>query len=210
MHLNAMYSTVQRLRSTGCLFFHHFLSFVVLENTRLTKAHQSTKKIAAEKASYGHPTLTPGIFTIYCVHGVCYGFEIMRRCESPRVPFSIFTSRFNTPPKSIVYDNACKLHVYCLNREPALYKQTRFFVDRFHWRGHVGCSRGYSLDSYQSMDVRSINSQVNEQANAGLQRIKAQLAYMKPDNFNFTLSMFLCITNMDKVNALDLSGLVVS
>jgi hypothetical protein len=29
----------------------------------------------------------------------------------------------------------------------------------------------------------SINSQVNEQANAGLQRIKGQIAYMKPENF---------------------------
>ena len=135
-------------------------------------------------------TLTPGIFTIYCIHGVCYGFEMMRRCESPRVPFSIFTSQFDTPPRSIMYDNACKLHVYCLNREPALYKQTRFFVDRFHWRGHVGCSRGYSLDSYQTMDIRSINSKVNEQANAGLQRIKAQLAYMKPDNFKYGIHKY--------------------
>ena len=33
---------------------------------------------SCRKVSYGHPTLTPGIFTIlYCTHGVCYGFEIM-------------------------------------------------------------------------------------------------------------------------------------
>ena len=83
------------------------------------------------------------------------------------------------------------------------------FIESAPGRGHVGCSRGYSLDSYKSMNIRSINSQVNEQANAGLQRIKAQLAYMKPDNFKFTLTMFLCITNMDKVNALDLSGLLI-
>ena len=34
------------------------------------------------KASYGHPTLSPGIFTIYCEHGVCYGFEVLQTCES--------------------------------------------------------------------------------------------------------------------------------
>ena len=50
---------------------------------------------------------------------------------------------------------------------------------------------------------------MNKQANAGLQRIKAQPAYMKPDNFKFTLSVFLCIINMDKVNVLDLSALAV-
>ena len=136
-------------------------------------------------------------FMVYCIHGICYGFEVMRRCESPQVPFSIFTSHFEMPPKIIVYDNACKLHVYCLNREPALYKNTRFFVYRFHWKGHVGCSRGYSLDSYASINTKKINSQVNEQANSGLQRIKAQLAYMKPDNFLFTLSLFLSIINVD-------------
>ena len=70
---------------------------------------------ACRKASYGHPTLTRGIFTIYCQHGVCYGFQAMRSCESPRHPFDIFTYHFNSPPYIIVYDNACKLHIYCLN-----------------------------------------------------------------------------------------------
>ena len=84
------------------------------------------------------------------------------------------------------------------------------FVDRFHWRGHIGCSKGYCLDSYKSLNSVRINSQVNEQANAGLQRIKGQLAYMKPENFVFTLSVFLAISNMDKLTKLDVSGLSVS
>ena len=71
---------------------------------------------------------------------------------------------FDTPPKSIVYDNAFKLHLYCLNREPALYQKTRFFVDRFHWRGYVGCSKGDSLDSYKSMNIKGINSQLGERS----------------------------------------------
>lgn len=161
------------------------------------------------KASYGHPSLTPGIFTVYCPHGVCYGFEIMTRCESPRHPFNIFTSQFPVPPRTIVYDNGCKLHSYCLNREPALYKETRFFIDRFHWKGHVGCSKGYCLDEYNSSEIRSLNSQVNEQANSGLQRIKGHLSYMKPHNFKFTLSLFLAICNKDKVSRLDIAHLTI-
>ena len=133
----------------------------------------------------------------------------MQRCESPRVPFSIFTSRFAAPPKAITNDNACKLHVYCLNREPALYSETRFFVDRFHWRGHVGYSKGYCLDSYKSsVDIKTINSQVNEQANSGLQRIRAQLVYMIPCNFVFTLSLF-CMQVIVKISTLDFSALSV-
>ena len=71
--------------------------------------------------------------------------------------------------------------------------------DRFHWRGHVGCSKGYCLDMYNSVDVKAINSQVNEQANAGLQRIRGQLAYMTPSNFILNLSLFLACAIMTKL-----------
>ena len=120
--------------------------------------------------------------------------------ESPRHPFEIFRSRFPAPPETIIYDNACKLHQYCLNREPAFFRNTKFLVDRFHWKGHIGCSGGYSLDAYKHSAFKEINSQVNEQANAGLQRIKGQLAYMSFDNFMLTLSLFLAVKNKDIQN----------
>ena len=60
------------------------------------------------------------------------------------------------------------------------------------------------------MDIKTINSQVNEQANSGLQRIRGQLAYMKQSNFMFTLSLFLFVVNRDKIRAIDVSTLVVS
>ena len=83
----------------------------------------------------------------------------------------LFLTRFAEPPATIIYDNCCKLHQYCLNHQPAHFKNMLFFVDRFHWCGHVGCSSGYSLDRYPSPFISTINSQVNEQANPGLQRI---------------------------------------
>ncbi len=155
------------------------------------------------KLSHGHPTLSPGIFTLYCQHGVCYGFEVMESAESPKVPFRIFKTRFPTPPERIVYDNACKLHQYSLNCEPH-FRSTKFLVDRFHWKGHVGCSRGYCLDAYSGLDSRSLNSQVNEQANAGLQRIRGQLAYMTPKNFVFHANLFLAIKNIDACSKLNI------
>ena len=127
--------------------------------------------------------------------------------ESPKHPFEIFLTRFETPPTIIIYDNSCKLHQYILNRQPSHFKNTSFFVDRFHWRGHVGCSSGYSLDKYTTHDISSINSQVNEQANAGFQRIKGQIAYMKPGNFMFHVKLFLGITNMDKRAKIDIGKL---
>ena len=40
-------------------------------------------------------------------------------------------------------------------------------------------------------------------------RIKAQLAYMKPDNFFFTLSLFLSIINVDKIKSVDVSQISI-
>ncbi|KAI8499705.1 hypothetical protein Bbelb_227560 [Branchiostoma belcheri] len=45
-------------------------------------------------------------------------------------------------------------------------------------------------------EIRTINSQVNEQANSGLIRIQPQLAYMSPNNFMFHASLFLALRNM--------------
>ena len=124
----------------------------------------------------------PGIFTLYCPYSVCYGFEMLTKRESPCHPFEIFKTRFSNLPKAIIYDNACSLHQYCLNRKPLL--NTTFYVDHFHWKGHIGCSSGYCLDEYCTMDIKSINSQVNE-------RIKGQLAYTRYSNFIFHLKLFL-------------------
>ena len=72
-----------------------------------------------------HPTLLPGVFTIFCEHGkttgyetnlaheqdlefitdaykcmnafvgICYGFQVLRVCESPNIPFTILFERFS-------------------------------------------------------------------------------------------------------------------
>ena len=57
------------------------------------------------------------------------------------------------------------------------------------------------------MSLKEINSQVNEQANAGLQRIRGQLAYMTPQNFMVTVSLFISVKNMDIQRKLDVSAI---
>ena len=89
-----------------------------------------------------------------CNAGICYGFEVMRAHESPNIPFTVLYTRFLQgkvcvnvqkvkiavviAPSTIMYDNACNLHNYCLNREPQFFKKSWFVVDRFHWRNHTG------------------------------------------------------------------------
>ncbi|XP_077987997.1 uncharacterized protein LOC144442507 [Glandiceps talaboti] len=149
----------------------------------------------------GHPTLSPGIFTVCCPHKVCYGFQLMKQVESPAVPFSIIMTRFPTAPQIIIYDNCCKLHQYSLNREPEFFKNTLFLVDRLHWKNHTGCSSGYNMNVYKyNADINKLNSQVCEQSNADLARIKAQVSYMLPDNFMFHVSLFLAVMNRESGN----------
>jgi len=92
-----------------------------------------------------------------------------------------------------------------LNHEPQHFKDTLFLVDRFHWRGHIGCSSGYNLDVYGAPHLRAVNSQINEQANADLQKIRGQLAYMTATNFHFHLSLFLAVKNYDIIKSTDVS-----
>ncbi|XP_028409484.1 uncharacterized protein LOC114532096 [Dendronephthya gigantea] len=46
------------------------------------------------KKSGRHPTLLPGIFLIFCQHGINYGYSVMTTNESPDMPFTILRSRF--------------------------------------------------------------------------------------------------------------------
>ena len=150
-----------------------------------------------------HATLSPGLFTIVCKHGICLGFQLMSDTESPKTAFHILMGRFPTLPKLIIYDNACKMHVYCIKREPARFALTRFMVDRMHYRGHIGCSEGYNMDTYKAdVEIAKTNSQANEQANASLRNISTQIAYMSIDNVLCHTGVFLAIRNQDKQIAL--------
>ena len=96
------------------------------------KSHKEDRN-SCRKLFSSHPVLTPGIFTLFCSHGVCYGFQILKQHESPRHPFELLSTRFHSMPKYVIYDNSCKLHQYIINREPVMFQNTTFLVDRFHW-----------------------------------------------------------------------------
>ena len=71
----------------------------------------------------------------------------------------------------------------------------RFLVDRLHYpREHVACSLGYSMDTYPDDEyIKSINSQVNEQANSALRRLSTACAFMSPENVVQHIKVFLAI-----------------
>ncbi|KAL2092706.1 hypothetical protein ACEWY4_012504 [Coilia grayii] len=121
-------------------------------------SREDSRLIDCKKMATRHPSLIPGVSTL---HGECLGFAIMEQVESVEVPFRILRTRFQKCPELVVYDNVCQLHTYALRRDPHFVKDSRFLVDRLHWRNHSGCSEGYNLDAYpQNM---CLNSQLAEQ-----------------------------------------------
>ena len=65
------------------------------------------------------------------------GFEMMTGADSPRIlSCMLMTRQFDQQNlEGIVYDNACNLHWYFLNREPKDCQNLRFIVDRCHFQG---------------------------------------------------------------------------
>ena len=154
--------------------------------------------IFCKKLTGNHPTLSPGIFTVFCRHRVCLGFSLMQSAESPRTPFEIFLRRFNSHLSNmrIFYDNCCNLHQYCLNREPGRFSETIFLIDRLHYQDHIACTEGYSTSAYNSdPEIRAINTQINEQANADLRNLSKQVSHMRPENVILQMKVFLADRN---------------
>ena len=50
---------------------------------------QECKTTICHKKKIGHHSLSPGILTTYCPHGISYGFEVLQNVESPRTPFQM-------------------------------------------------------------------------------------------------------------------------
>ena len=101
------------------------------------------------------------------------------------------------------YNKICVFLFICI-REPDFFRSTIFLVDRMHWHGHRSCCRGYNINTYKGrLDLKAINTQVNEQQNAGLARIKGQLSYMLPDNFVFHAALYLSFRNTSKAKLLN-------
>ena len=91
-------------------------------------------------------------------------------------------------PKTIIYDNACNLHSYFLNREPVSIRSTRFVVDGLHWKNHT-CSSAYNSKQYPNL--MSVNTHIVEQANSTLKKLRTQISYMTPDQFVQHLALFI-------------------
>jgi hypothetical protein len=165
-NLNIYMNDTDELMRTGVYFPNHPIvrtcartKIALSNNSSCTKNYQSSGKLGA------------GIILFWCAkHRLCIGFLLLESAESCEYVYSTLVTRFKRIPKTIIYDNACNLSEYCLNRAPELFIDTKFLVDAFHYSGHTNCSHSFNSALHQSMF--RISSVVHEQKNALLAKSK--------------------------------------
>ena len=160
----------------------------------------------------------------------------MKQCHVLNISFIL-------APKIVIYNNACALPRYALNRNPGFFRETKFLVNRFHWHNHTGkwriniviinsitvfgnivilhfllyynicvierriwiadhawlilisgCCGGYNINAYDHL--KTINTQVEEQRNTTLVKLKSSISYQHQDKFFLSLQTFLSFRNI--------------
>ena len=94
-----------------------------------------------------------------------------------------------------VYDFACSLNEYCLNREPQYYIATRFWHDIFHGYAHL-CAK--SLTSSRIPSLRVLDTSICEQFNSFLQNIKYTGSHLTQSHFCLYLQFMMYVWNNQK------------
>ncbi|GMT28501.1 hypothetical protein PFISCL1PPCAC_19798, partial [Pristionchus fissidentatus] len=161
--------------------------------TSYTKDQQGDQLECAEKVIGENRKLSPGLMLVMCPHRRPYGFRVLKTPESVKDVFQIMLTRLGANmPQTIVYDNSCRLAVYCLAREASRFGSVRFLVDRFHSHNHKSCSHSLRLRSYESDPLMAcINSQSCEQTNSLLRHLGNSLPFMSLARYIKTIQLSL-------------------
>ena len=120
--------------------------------------------------------------------------------------------------EGLIYDYACGLHPYSLNREPEDFEFIRFLVDGSHWNGqkklkkpdksgkggHLGCSRSYNFNEYKSaienQAGHKINSQGREELHSLIIKCASSLQQKNYQNFFSWMITFFAINNLQNMD----------
>ena len=128
--------------------------------------------------------LLPGTVIGWC-HDCekCLFFAVMTNPESPRSVFDILYTMLPKAPRIVIYDNACNLMHFCLNREPQYFQRTIFLVDAMHFKDHRKCCDDFDAAKYMAIFRTKRNTSLAEQKNAVLRKLENSLSFMTQCNF---------------------------
>lgn len=169
-------------------------------------SEETGTKAGCRKRFNGGGGKTGGIFTVFCEHGVCLAAMMMPNAEGRNELFSWMVKYLEKPPDVVVYDYACALHEYCINRMPNFFKDTIFLVDRLHWFNHKSCCSSYSINAYEWLS--NVNSVICEQNNSALGRIERTLSRAAQGSFMLLIRRFMYDWNSKKIKQMHARGLI--
>ena len=136
------------------------------------------------------------MFLWFCpIHGHSYGFHIINGGEGRKDPFSSLYKYLPEPPEEIFYDFACGLSEYALNRSPEYFKNVRVWHDTFHGFSHK-C--GSAFRSSRISALHGVNSEICEQFNAEINKIKGTASHLSMPHFCFYVQFFIYLWNKKK------------
>ncbi|CAC5406280.1 unnamed protein product [Mytilus coruscus] len=121
-------------------------------------------------------------------YGHCYGFHIIPGSEGRKDPFSSAYCYLKEAPEEVFYDFSCQFEEYCLNREPGFWENTRFWHDLFHGYSHK-CP--YCYKSQRLAPLQGLNTEICEQFNSFIQKIKYSARSMTLEKFCFYLQFMI-------------------
>lgn len=148
-----------------------------------------------ESTTYNSKDLIAGLFVGCCVHRVCYGFHLMSEPEGRKDVMKVLYERMPQTVlnhMTVLFDFACQAGVYCVRREPSMFAQTKFLIDRFHALSHK-CASFWKLYSYPSFTC--MESTASESLNADIQPLQSMCAYMRQSTFVNFLSLYIGVLN---------------
>ena len=153
------------------------------------------------KCTKEYPTVGRGGFCMIqaaccALHGFCIGWHVIHNGEGPKDAFMAAFKFAECPPKCAVYDNACHLHQYGLNREPGFAREMDCKLDGFHARGHKDC--GYCYWTKRLKGFKPYNTSACEQLNAYLLKLKYTASHMTLPHFSLFMQFSLHLYNIKK------------
>jgi hypothetical protein len=146
-------------------------------------------------------------------------FHVMHGAEGRNDPFSVLLTRLQRAPRYVIYDFACNLEEYAMNREPAFFAETTFLIDGFHCKNHTrfalalvndvfshcwsrSCSKAHFIKNYPAL--HGVNSSCCEQYHSYISRLRRSATHMKQSTFMQFLRAFVNLWNLKIVAKMNL------
>ncbi|KAL4427978.1 hypothetical protein ABPG75_002067 [Micractinium tetrahymenae] len=152
----------------------------------------SSSRAACTKHKDQNGKLMPGLLLVWCTEcRKCVYFQMLPDAESPVALVHALRTRWPCAPRSITYDNGCNGQHQALNREPEWFKETEWFVDEPHYRGHKDCTASFNTGMYDWIKC----SPLSEQQNKRLRSLENHVSYMRQLRALYYLRYFLYLSN---------------